>query len=121
MTGLSDFEQLHTLAGIVTFGCNIPLFTLAFNEAVPITFPAAQLPDPGDVRTKAKWLNYYDPDDVLGYPLKAINDAYDDVVDEDKSINVGGLFSSWNPLSHNKYWTDNDFTKPAAEFIATFL
>ena len=88
---------------------------------VPITFPASQLPDPGDVRNKAKWLNYYDPDDVLGYPLKVINRAYDDVVDLDKAINVGGLFSSWNPLSHNKYWTDDDFTEPAAAFIATFL
>ena len=112
---------MHTLAGMVTFGCNIPLFTFAYTNVAPIVFPAAELPDPGDVRDKAKWLNYYDPDDVLGYPLKSINAAYDAVVDEDIPINVGGLFSSWNPLSHNKYWTDNDFTKPAAEFIATFL
>ena len=119
--GLSPFERMHTLAGMVTFGCNIPLFTFAYTNVVPIVFPAAELPDPGDVRDKAKWLNYFDPDDVLGYPLKSINAAYDAVVDEDIPINVGGLFSSWNPISHTKYWTDNDFTKPAAEFIATFL
>ena len=119
--GLSPFERMHTLAGMVTFGCNIPLFTFAYATVVPIEFPAAQLPNPGAVRDKAKWLNYYDPDDVLGYPLKSINAAYDAVVDEDIPISVGGWFSSWNPLSHNKYWTDNDFTKPAAEFIATFL
>ena len=119
--GLSPFERMHTLAGMVTFGCNIPLFTFAYTNVVPIVFPAAELPDPGDVRGKAKWLNYYDPDDVLGYPLRSINAAYDAVVDEDIPINVGGLFSSWNPISHTKYWTDNDFTKPAAEFIATFL
>ncbi len=119
--GLSPFELMQTLAGMVTFGCNIPLFTFAYTTVVPIEFPAAKLPDPGDVRDKARWLNYFDPDDVLGYPLKSINAAYDGVVDEDIPINVGGLFSSWNPLSHNKYWTDNDFTKPVAEFIATFL
>ena len=119
--GLSPFERMHTLAGMVTFGCNIPLFTFAYTDVVPIVFPAAELPDPGDVRGKAKWLNYYDPDDVLGYPLRSINAAYDAVVNEDIPINVGGLFSSWNPISHTKYWTDNDFTKPAAEFIATFL
>ena len=121
LAGLSTFNQLHTLAGMVTFGCNIPLFVFAHANIVPIEFPAAELPDPGDVRAKAKWLNYFDPDDVLGYPLKAINNAYVDVVDADIAINVGGLFSSWNPISHTKYWTDNDFTKPAAEFIATFL
>lgn len=121
LAGLSSFEQLHTLAGMVTFGCNIPLFTLAFTNIEPITFPAAQLPNPGPVRAKARWLNYFDADDVLGYPLKAINGAYDAVVDEDNPINVGGLFSSWNPLSHGKYWTDDDFTEPAADFIATFI
>ncbi|MCH7957406.1 MAG: hypothetical protein IIB63_07635, partial [Proteobacteria bacterium] len=109
------------LAGMITFGCNIPLFTFAYTKVVPIQFPAPDLPDPGDVRDKAKWLNYFDPDDVLGYPLKSINAAYDAVVDEDIAINVGGLLSNWNFLSHTKYWTDNDFTKPAAEFIATFL
>ena len=116
---LSPFEQLHTLAGMITFGCNIPLFTFAYTDVKPIQFPADQLPD--TVRNKARWFNYYDPDDVLGYPLKSINSAYDAVVDEDIAINVGGLLSNWNPISHTKYWTDNDFTKPAAEFIASYL
>ena len=118
---LSPFERLHTLAGMITFGCNIPLFTFAYTKVEPIQFPAPDLPRPGGVRDKAKWLNYFDPDDVLGYPLKSINTAYDAVVDEDIAINVGGLLSNWNFLSHTKYWTDNDFTKPAAEFIESFL
>ena len=119
--GPSPFERMQTLAGMVTFGCNIPLFTFAYSDVKPIEFPAPELPDPGDAREKAKWLNYYDPDDVLGYPLKSINTAYDAVVDEDIAINVGGLLTNWTPLSHNKYWTDNDFTRPAAEFIGSFL
>ena len=121
MPDLSAFESLHSLAGMVTFGCNIPLFVFAYDDVVPITFPAVQLPDPGEVRDKARWLNYFDPDDILGYPLKSINQAYADTVDADIDINVGGLFSSWNPISHTKYWTDDDFTEPVAEFIATFL
>ncbi len=118
---VTAFERFETLAGIVTFGSNLPLFTLAYPDAdiIPITFPAEQLPQ--ETKDKAKWLNYFDPDDILGYPLKPINGAYDLVVTEDICINVGGLFSSWNPVSHTKYWTDNDFTKPAAEFIASFL
>ena len=116
---LSPFEQMATLSGIVTFGCNIPFFTFAYRKVEPITFPPVDLPE--RLKDRAKWLNFYDPDDVLGCPLKPINSAYKKVVTADIPINVGGIVSSWNPLAHGKYWTDNDFTKPVAQFIASFL
>ena len=116
---VSPFERMYKVSGIVTFGCNIPFFTFAYDTVVPIRFPHPTLPD--YLKAKARWLNFFDPDDVLGYPLKDINTAYADVVDEDISINVGGIFTSWNPLSHGEYWTDNDFTNPVADLIATFL
>lgn len=119
LAGLSGLEKMQSLAGMITFGCNIPLFTFANTKVEPIAFPAKQLGDA--VKKKAKWLNFFDPDDVLGYPLKPIGPAYRKVVTRDAAINVGGLFSSWNPASHNEYWTDNDFTKPAAKFLAKFL
>ncbi len=115
----SAFERMKTLAGIVTFGCNIPLFTFAYQTVVPIAFPPPELAP--DLKKKARWLNFYDPDDVLGYPLRAICPAYKKVVNRDIAINVGGVLSSWNPASHTRYWTDNDFTKPVAKFIAGFL
>ena len=124
----NDFEQFKTFAGFITFGCNIPLFTLAYDPVVAINFPPPEIVGT-PLGAKAKWRNYYDPDDILGYPLKLIGrppaagggPSYDDVVDEDIPINVGGWLSSWNPVSHNGYWTDNDFTKPVAKFIAGFL
>ena len=117
--GLSPFERMEKVAGIVTFGCNIPLFTFAYENVQPIKFPPPKLP--ANLVQKAKWLNFYDPDDVLGYPLKAINKEYAKVVTQDITINAGGLLSSWNPLSHTQYWTDNDFTKPVARLIASFI
>lgn len=118
---LNDFQQMKTLSGMITFGCNIPFFTFAYakENIIPIKFPGSKLSP--EQKKKAKWLNFYDPDDILGYPLKAINDAYRKVVNQDIPINVGGLFSSWNPMSHTKYWTDNDFTKPVSKFISEFL
>ena len=118
-TGLPPFERMDWLSGIVTFGCNLPLFTFAYSQVEPIQFPPSQLRP--DLKVKAKWLNFYDPDDILGYPLKPISESYREVVTRDIAINSGGLFSSWNPLSHNGYWTDNDFTKPVANLIASFL
>jgi len=120
-TGSGNFQQMKTLAGMITFGCNIPFFTLAYKKADihPIRFPGDAL-TPAQ-QNKAKWLNFYDPDDVLGYPLKAINQKYNQVVNNDVAINVGGILSSWNPMSHQKYWTDNDFTKPVTRFLQSWL
>ncbi len=115
----SSFERMNWLSGIVTFGCNIPLYTFAYRRVVPIRFPPSRLPR--RYKSKARWYNYYDPDDVLAYPLKPINDAYGKTVYRDIAINVGGVLTSWNPASHMKYWTDNDFTVPVARFIAGFL
>jgi len=119
--GPGNFQQMKTLAGMITFGCNIPFFTLAYRKADihPIHFPGDTL-TPAQ-KSKAKWLNFYDPDDVLGYPLKAINQRYNRVVSEDNAINVGGILSSWNPMSHQEYWTDNDFTKPVTRFLQSWL
>ena len=115
----SDFENMKYLAGIVTFGCNIPLFSFAYKQAdlKPIKFPGTKLTPAR--KAKSAWLNFYDPDDILGYPLSQLNNRFKFI--QDKAINSGGLFSSWNPWSHNGYWTDNDVTKPAARLIAQFM
>ena len=95
-----------TLRLFVTFGCNIPLFTFALDEVVPI-----------ELQHGAKWRNYFDRDDVLGYPLQPINAAYARVC-RDIEIAVGMPFTvGATPFSHGKYWTDNDFTKPVAKLI----
>jgi hypothetical protein len=117
--GLDAFRKFETLAGMVTFGCNIPLFTFAYDPVVPIEFPARTL-DPV-VKAKAEWRNYYDPADVLGYPLKPINALYDRVVTKDISISVGGILESWNPLSHIAYWTDDGFTRSVAGFFKSLM
>lgn len=123
----NDFEDMKTLSGLITFGCNIPLFTLAHTDVQPINFPLGVRPyfPPGTkvqaIKAATKWWNYYDPDDILGWPLKPLSPAYDVAVHEDVPINVGGILSSWNPLSHMLYWTDDDFTKPVARAIGRLL
>jgi len=73
----TSFERMEWLAGMVTFGSTIPLFTFAFDPAVAVSFPGSALPD---------------------------------------EIGV-----SASPASHGAYWTDNDFTRPVAELIASFI
>lgn len=126
--GGNDFLEMKSLTGMVTYGCNIPLFSLAYDTFECIAFPSPdaisffpQSVTKLEFNSAVKWLNFYDPDDVLGYPLKPLSASYSNAVTEDIRINAGGLLSSWNPLSHIAYDSDNDFTKPVAKVIAEIL
>lgn len=115
----SAFERMETLTGIVTVGSPIPLFTLAYEDVKAITFPPLSLPE--HLRGAARWLNLFDADDVLGYPLRGLSDSYAQAVGEDREINVGGPVNSWNPTSHGKYWGDGNFVRPVAGLITRIL
>ena len=117
--GMTPIQRMETLAGLVTFGSNIPLFTLCLDEIVAIQFPVPTLTGP--LRAAARWLNFFDADDVLGYPLRPLSPTYHDAVSADLQIDVGSPLRSWNPLSHEEYWTDNDFTAPVATLIRELL
>ena len=119
-TGDNDFENMRYLAGMITFGCNIPLFTFAHNpkKLKPIKFPGSKLSELIDDQNAA-WLNFYDAHDVLGYPLKQVYPDLEPL--RDIHINAGNFFTgwltSWNPLSHRNYWTDKGMLKQVADFI----
>ncbi len=76
-------------------------------------------------RVSPWWLNFYDKDDILGYPLAEIAPSYAALKTKgnlrEKSINAGTLLTSWNPLAHVGYWTDQDFVKPVTRFLRRFL
>ena len=97
-------ENLTNLDYLFSIGCNIPLFISGKNidEIKPIN----------KRNPSFKWDNYYDRDDVLGWPLSDINDDYGALV-EDYEINTGAYIGS-----HIRYWKDNDFTKP---FVKTLI
>lgn len=117
--GQNRFERMETLAGMVTLGSNIPLFALACDKLTCIEFPPEELPD--SLKRKAKWLNLYDADDVLGWPLKPLSQSYTETVTEDIEVNVGNILTAWNPANHAGYWTDDSVVKPVSYLIGSIL
>jgi hypothetical protein len=82
----SAFRRLDTLAGLITLGSNMPLFT--FNFGPPNVFPICHRLEgklepgfpgkalQGEVLDRTRWLNFYSQNDPLGYPLKSLNHLY---------------------------------------------
>ena len=112
------FLALETLTGLITFGCNIPLFTFAYDPVVPIRFPGHCLSDP--LRAQARWLNLYAPADILGYPLRPIP-GYAAVVNEDRAMPVGPWYKRHTPMSHLSYWRDRNFHRYVARYLQQVL
>lgn len=103
---LSDSDRRFmagaTCAAFVTTGCNIPIFCAAHKQ---MDIKPIARPTPG-----FEWINLYDPDDALGWPLQPLSPGYAELVD-DRAINAGQgvvtwILKSWNPLSHTAYWGD---------------
>jgi hypothetical protein len=113
----SGFVNLETFAGLVTFGCVIPIFSFAWDEADvhPIRHPGtAPLPGPW-------WLNFHDPSDIYGFPLDDLSPGYRALASagglQDHRIEVGGLFEGMTYKAHDAYWGDRDFVHPVADFL----
>lgn len=115
---LDPFLALETLSGLITFGCNIPLFTFAYDPVVPIRFPGHCLTEA--VTRQARWLNVYAPADPLGYPLRALP-GYTAVVAEDRAMPVGAWYTRHTPLSHVGYWQDRRFQGYVADYLKQLL
>jgi hypothetical protein len=117
----AEFPMAKRIACLVTFGCNIPIFTFAYaaKDIRAIGFPGT------DLAAKHKltkwWRNYFDTDDPLGFPLAPTGKGYADLAStgklEDNKINAGGLFTSWNPFSHTAYWRDADIADAIFDVI----
>jgi hypothetical protein len=112
------FLALQTLCGMITLGCNIPLFTFAYPKPAiyPIRFPKTDDP----IAAKRRWLNFYARSDVLGYPLRQINYAYERAVDEDIPVWTGP-FRGATPYSHNLYWQNGKVCRRVARLLADLI
>jgi len=115
--GSTPLDRGETLTLLYTLGSPLALWSLRFSDfGQPIMVPAPQLkkyyPD-----LEGEWVNYYDQDDVIGFPLKTLDAAYGQAVTADVEVNVGDFAASWNPLSHLGYWTDQDVVRPISNAI----
>lgn len=111
--------QGDTLTLLYTMGSPLAVWQLRYTNHHPtIEFPGRSsrklFP-----QARPRWLNIYDTEDVVGYPISNINDTYRQMADDgwldDLEMNVGGLLDSFTPASHVGYWRDKDTIKLIGE------
>jgi hypothetical protein len=114
----TSLERCETLAFFYTLGSPIALWTLRFaSGGEPIAFPsrglATRYPE-----LRPAWVNFYDRDDVIGYPLRGLNDKYREVVTEDRAVAVGPRLVRNTPVAHPWYWNDSSVMGPIGAALA---
>ena len=119
--GDTPLERGETLTSVYTMASQIPFWSLRHpNFDRPIKVPSEKL---GQYypNLKGEWINFYNKSDIMGYPLKSLNEAYSEAVTEDQEVNDGGLLESWNPLSHCSYWTSESVIDTIANGLYDIL
>ncbi|SES17296.1 hypothetical protein SAMN04490244_106283 [Tranquillimonas rosea] len=116
--GETGFSGMETMRSLVTFGCNIPVFVVGYDESAldAIAPPVAQAHRPGD---PPWWLNYWDRHDALGFPLAPLGGGYGRLAGAgqlaDHRVTAGlGLPLLAHAFAHNGYWTDAEVTSGIA-------
>ncbi|HMQ67634.1 MAG TPA: hypothetical protein PKA90_01760 [Ignavibacteria bacterium] len=109
--------ETGNLAGLILCGSPFALWTLrkeGFGEA--INFPGEKVK--GNLKTISKWVNFYDKDDVLGFPIKNINSSYKKNKQLiDIPVEVDNPVLGWTPLSHDDYFRTISIIKSISGFL----
>jgi hypothetical protein len=137
----SPIRRLDTLAGLVTLGSNMPLFTFTFgpDQVFPITcvsehhakrnlrpaFPGAALQTAA--LEQARWLNFFSKRDVLGFPLKPLNERYRK---EPRILDICVRSEAWYTRllpfwsfysAHSGYWRNRTVLSETAQLIDNII
>ena len=94
----------HRLKGLVTMGSPLAMWGMRWEDfGVPIVMQSMGRP----------WINFVANSDVIGWPLKNLNERYSQEVTKDVILPVTWNWKTWSPTSHVSYWT----SQPVAETI----
>lgn len=95
-------DHMDKLECLFTFGSPLYIYSLQKDHG-------------GSPINVKRWINVYSGFDVIGYPVRTINEEFASAsYIEDKKVLCGGLLSFWNPLSHGTYLE----SKKIQKFIA---
>lgn len=136
---LTPFQRLETLAGLIFTGCNLPLLTMEIPNAAMLPMKLPLHPLAAVPSFTSTWLNLYDDDDVLGYPIGQEFAAYfgtghlhahrfdgwnrkpaAEQRPRDIVVKIRHLLG-WTPFAHVQYWKSSSVLDLAAGEVRRLL
>ncbi|TFI58948.1 hypothetical protein E2493_06720 [Sphingomonas parva] len=135
---LTRFQALETLSGLVFVGCNLPLLTtnVARQRLLPLRLPRRPAALGGG--RESLWLNIWEKNDPLGYPLSNEYEAYfsggfdaeelarwkrdpaSEQRPQDIEVKFGGLAGA-TPLAHTAYYHSRRVQKRITDVVKALL
>ncbi len=100
------FHDQFLFSNFFTLGSPLALFALQYGIELfksPVHLEEAA----------GQWMNIFDLDDPIAYPLKNLNEAYDKAVTVDREVNTGGF-----GVSHTRYFQNPVVQDVIAEKLA---
>ena len=106
------------LTNFVAMGSPMALYTLRNNpfgqrESIREALDSPILVDP----VGGLWLNLYDRQDAIAFPLEPI-ESYKEIGVIDRPISVGNWLTGWSLLSHVGYWRSEEVARHIARKLA---
>ena len=115
---ITPLEASKTLVLLYMMGSPLALWSLRYDNYRAIPFPGSNVSTLFP-QLRPRWVNFYDKDDFLAYPIRSLSSGHRQLAEQglliDTQVNVGSIFTSWNPLSHMGYWTSDDITDTIAQ------
>ena len=99
----NEFQKLANLRLLITTGCNLPFFESAVSVTEQRFFR---------FHKDFHWVNFYDRDDLLGWPLRPLGGRFGEIVRDEERNRIGSVVTS-----HFKYWRDDQLNKEIADRI----
>lgn len=110
-------ERGETLTWFYTLGSPIALWMVRYPEFdAPIRLPGRTRS--AATKRAAQWVNFYDPDDIVAYPLRDLNAHHREAVDRDQAVHVGPPLLGRTPVSHVAYFNSRKIMRSIAEGLA---
>lgn len=114
----APLERGETFTHFFTLGSPLAIWALHHDDfGRPLTVPSRRLASHHPTLT-GSWLNFFDRDDVIAYPLQGLNEVYAKAVTEDVAVSAGGWLAGQTPLSHTGYLSDGAVVNRIAAVLA---
>jgi hypothetical protein len=99
----SKFQELANLRLLITTGCNLPFYESGSPTSEQRFFRTSR---------DFQWINFYDRDDLLGWPLRPLGGRFKELVQDEERNDIGSTLTS-----HFGYWRNDELNADIADAI----